>query len=74
MPVYEYVCKDCDSVFEARRSMADADAPLTCPDGHERVARRLSLFAATGRASAVPSTAPARSGPARCGPACGCHH
>jgi putative FmdB family regulatory protein len=73
MPVYEYVCRDCDTVFEARRTMAEADAPLTCPDGHEKIARRLSVFAATGRASAAPAGAPARSmGP--CGPACGCHH
>ncbi len=73
MPVYEYVCRDCDTVFEARRSRAEADAPLACPDGHERVARRLSVFASTGRASA-PSSAPARSGPPPCGPACGCRH
>jgi len=73
MPVYEYVCRDCDTVFEARRSMSDADAPVACPDGHDRVARRLSVFAATGRASA-PSAAPARSAPSPCGAACGCHH
>jgi putative FmdB family regulatory protein len=74
MAVYEYVCRDCDTVFEARRSMADADAPITCPDGHARVARRLSVFASTGRASGVPSAAPARSSPGPCGAACGCHH
>jgi putative FmdB family regulatory protein len=75
MPVYEYVCRDCDTVFEARRSMSEADAPLACPDGHERVARRLSVFAATGRAN-TPSTAPARSTPPAmgCGAGCGCHH
>jgi putative FmdB family regulatory protein len=73
MPVYEYVCRECDTVFEARRAMAAADEPLACPDGHERVARRLSVFATTGRAPG-PSTGspPARSG-APCGPACGCH-
>jgi len=68
MPLYEYICRDCDSIFEARRSMAEADAPVACPAGHERVARRLSVFATTGRATAgagVPA--------APCGPACACH-
>ena len=73
MPVYEYLCRECDTVFEARRSMAEADAPLTCPDGHGRVARRLSVFASTGRASSAPA-APTRSGPGPCGAGCGCHH
>jgi putative FmdB family regulatory protein len=75
MPVYEYVCRDCDTVFEARRPMAAADELVACPEGHERVSRRLSVFATTGRAgpSAGESTAtPTRAAP--CGPACGCHH
>ena len=76
MPVYEYVCRDCDTVFEARRPMAAADEPLACPEGHGRVSRRLSVFATTGRAGASPAgeswSAPA--GGAPCGPACGCHH
>jgi putative FmdB family regulatory protein len=74
MPVYEYLCRDCDTVFEARRTMAEADSPVACPDGHARVARRLSVFAATGRASASPAAAPARSAGGPCGAACGCHH
>ena len=75
MPVYEYVCRDCDTVFEARRTMAEADAPLACPDGHGRVARRLSVFATTGRASSFAGgrrSPPPVAGP--CGAACGCHH
>lgn len=27
MPLYDYRCTTCDAVYEARRSMADADAP-----------------------------------------------
>jgi len=68
MPLYEYVCRDCDNVFEARRSMAEADDPVACPAGHQRVARRLSVFATTGRATAGSST-PAPP----CGSACACH-
>jgi putative FmdB family regulatory protein len=68
MPLYEYRCRDCDTVFEARRQILEADAPLRCPDGHERVTRLLSVFATTGRAASAPahSSAP-------CGPACACH-
>jgi len=72
MPLYEYVCRECDAVFEARRSMADVDTALSCPSGHERVSRRLSVFATTGRSPAT-SDSPARSGGGGCcGGACGC--
>ncbi|HEY2430313.1 MAG TPA: zinc ribbon domain-containing protein [Acidimicrobiales bacterium] len=67
MPLYEYVCRECDARFEARRPMAEADDPVSCPSGHARVSRRLSVFATTGRASAA-----AGSG-VPCGPACACH-
>jgi len=30
MPIYEYVCFDCQTRFEALRSMANADAPIPC--------------------------------------------
>ena len=36
MPLYEYICRDCDTIFEARRPMADADEPVACPAGHDR--------------------------------------
>jgi putative FmdB family regulatory protein len=31
MPVYEFFCKHCDGVFEARRELRDASAPAPCP-------------------------------------------
>ena len=72
MPVYEYVCRTCDSRFEARRSMADASAPIDCPDGHEDTTRLLSVFASVGRAStggAGSSLPPPAGG---CGAGCAC--
>jgi putative FmdB family regulatory protein len=30
MPIYEYQCQDCGSIFEALRSMRDADALIHC--------------------------------------------
>lgn len=69
MPLYEYRCRTCDTTFEARRTMAEADEPSTCPQGHVEVKRLLSVFAA-GRASASAPTA--SSGGACCGGGCGC--
>lgn len=42
MPFYEYYCPTCKEKFELRRSMADMDAPATCPQGHTDAQRALS--------------------------------
>jgi putative FmdB family regulatory protein len=68
MPLYEYRCRECDTRFETRRAVGDADAPLPCPDGHTEAVRLLSVFAATGRASGAPAA-----GGASCGAGCMCH-
>lgn len=31
MPLYEYYCDKCDSVFEALKSISASDAPAKCP-------------------------------------------
>lgn len=71
MPTYEFRCKTCDSVFEERRSMSEADTPATCPDGHNNAVRLLSVFASVGGASAPQKTMPRATG--GCGTGCGCH-
>jgi len=71
MPLYEYQCRDCDTVFETRRPMGQADSPVACPAGHERVTRRLSVFATTGRAGTAAGPAPS-GGAGPCGSSCGC--
>jgi putative FmdB family regulatory protein len=76
MALYEYVCRDCDVPFELRRAMSDADSPVTCPQGHSDVRRKLSMFASVG-VSATSGTAPIASaspGGGCCGGACGCSH
>jgi putative FmdB family regulatory protein len=75
VPLYEYRCRSCDTVFEARRPMSDASAPAECPDGHVDSVRLLSVFAATGRSAAsggssTPMPMPSGGG---CGGACACH-
>ena len=76
MPLYEYRCRTCQAVYEERRTMADADAPTTCPDGHVGAVRLLPVFATAGQAA---QPAGGRNGPvgapmARgCAGACACH-
>jgi putative FmdB family regulatory protein len=49
MPLYEYVCDDCNEQFDALRSIADADVPIACPQCEgERTHRAISLFSAIG--------------------------
>jgi putative FmdB family regulatory protein len=67
MPTYEYRCRTCDAVFERRRSMSEADDPVTCPDGHPEVVRLLSAFASVSALGG--GDAPA--GP--CGGSCACY-
>jgi putative FmdB family regulatory protein len=72
MPVYEYRCRTCDEVFEARRPMSESSASATCPSGHDGAVRLLSVFAAVGGPAGGGSPAPA-SGGGCCGGGCGCH-
>lgn len=53
MPTYGFVCPRCGAAFDLVRSMADADEPATCPQGHP--ARRTLSFggALSGRGAAT---------------------
>lgn len=43
MPTYEYVCSDCNTQFELRRSIKQIDDPVTCPHCcGNRVTRQIS--------------------------------
>ncbi|MBM3805251.1 MAG: zinc ribbon domain-containing protein [Actinobacteria bacterium] len=77
MPTYEFRCRECEQVFEERRSMAQANEPAVCPQGHNNAVRLLSVFASVGGDSAP---APSASAPSAltpkmggCGSGCGCH-
>jgi putative FmdB family regulatory protein len=72
MPIYEYVCMECESHFE--ELVRSTDAGVTCPDcGAERVSRQLSVFAAHGTAVVAEPVGGRRSGGC-CGGSCGCGH
>jgi len=45
MPIYEYVCSECDSEFEMLRPLSQADKEASCPHCHKPARRKLSTFA-----------------------------
>jgi putative FmdB family regulatory protein len=73
MPIYEYRCRTCETVYESRRSMADADAPSTCPVGHLGAVRLLPVFATVGVSSGASPSASPPSVAGGCGVGCACH-
>lgn len=65
MPLYEYLCKECEEKFEELRSPSQADTDVSCPDcGSPKVSRQFSTFAA---GSGSPGGGAARSS-GGCGP------
>ena len=74
MPIYEYVCQDCDTHFEVVRPIKDADAPITCKTCHssEHIKRMISVFFAqsSGQTISGGSSCSSCSG----GSCASCHH
>jgi putative FmdB family regulatory protein len=65
MPIYEYVCLDCQETFDALRPMAEADAPIACAECEsEHTSRTISVFFAQSGGRVVAGTS---SGCAHCG-------
>jgi putative FmdB family regulatory protein len=71
MAAYDYRCRTCDSVFEARHSITEQAPDVRCPGGHRDVSRIWSAVAVVGRSAAAGPSAPATAGGC-CGGACGC--
>ncbi len=70
MPIYEFRCSECDTVFEQRRSVVESDqAAPPCPKGHTHTRRVLSVFASVGTAASSGPSMPSTGG---CGPGCAC--
>lgn len=69
MPLYEYVCRDCDRQFEL---LVRGSQPPICPEcGSEQLTKLLSVVAAPGRGAT--GAGPADRPPGSCGPGCCCH-
>jgi len=45
MPIYEYVCSDCDSKFEKLRPVSQCNEGAACPECQQEAGRILSTFA-----------------------------
>jgi putative FmdB family regulatory protein len=69
MAAYDYRCRTCDRSFEVRRSVTD-DSAVTCPSGHDDVARVWSAVALGGGSGSSPSMAAAPAGGGCCGGGC----
>jgi putative FmdB family regulatory protein len=49
MPLYEYICKNCDHQFEVLQRMGEGASDLSCPKcGEKKVEKQFSTFAAAG--------------------------
>ncbi len=67
MPIYEYVCGDCEHVFEELVRTAKDEKGMVCPSCSSRsVGRKLSVFAAQSGAGG-PKDLPMAGGCGRCG-------
>jgi putative FmdB family regulatory protein len=55
MPMYEYRCNSCGTVYEKLRRASDADRELECPDCESKDVRRLISAFATGGPACSPS-------------------
>jgi putative FmdB family regulatory protein len=49
MPIYEYICQECDMRFEELRPLTRMDDVASCPSGHTKGRRVLSIFASLTR-------------------------
>jgi len=74
MPIYEYVCEDCDTRFE--RIVLNKQQEIACPNcASEKASIQLSVFATpgNGNGTATKSSTSSGGGGSCCGGGCGCH-
>jgi putative FmdB family regulatory protein len=70
MPLYEYMCQECES--QAELLVQGSEQP-ECPKcGSAKLTKLLSVVAAPAGRDASAASAPNTSG-GSCGPGCGCH-
>ena len=77
MPVYEYMCQDCNTRFDTLVRHRDFADSVTCRDcSSSNVRRLISGFATVGGYDDefVPRQASGDGGGGCCGGSCGCHH
>ena len=72
MPIYEYICDDCNEHYE--RIVLRQDAVVACPKcASEKRTIQLSVFAAHGSGAKSSGGGMTGSGGGCCGGSCGCN-
>lgn len=72
MPIYEYVCEQCEERFE--KIVINKQVEISCPKcGSKKATIQLSVFATAGGGSSGPSGGFTGGGGGCCGGSCGCH-
>jgi len=56
MPVYSFICSECGTHFEQRRSFQESNGSVTCPNGHHNVRREFSVPSVVFKGSGFYST------------------
>ena len=63
MPIYEYICSECNTKFEQLRPLSQSDQLADCPQCHKPARRKMSTFAAfSASLGGVPKTVPGAGG------------
>jgi putative FmdB family regulatory protein len=73
MPVYEFVCQDCNSRFDTLVRSYSASNEVACKDCEsENVRRLVSTFAVSGFDDPMAAASQPSAGGGCCGGSCGC--
>lgn len=73
MPIYEYVCDDCETHFE--KIVINKQQEISCPKcASKKATIQLSVFATVSNGNSLaPSGGSSSGGGGCCGGGCGCH-
>jgi putative FmdB family regulatory protein len=72
MPIYEYVCDDCQTLFE--KIVINKQQEIACPKcASKKATIQLSVFATSGNGSSSAPSGGSSGGGGCCGGGCGCH-
>jgi len=72
MPIYEYVCEECNERFE--KIVINRQQEISCPKcASKKATIQLSVFATAGGGTSSPSGGFSGGGGGCCGGGCSCH-
>jgi len=72
MPIYEYVCDDCNSQFE--KIVINRQQQISCPQcSSTKATIQLSVFSSASAGGSSKSPSGSSGGGSCCGGGCGCH-